>query len=63
MGTEGMDIKLMPPSIDRSDEWTEAILSCVGAIKTALPQGAIPTKETAETVRLLAEAAARLTFG
>ena len=60
MGTEGMDIKLMPPSID---EWTEAILSCVGAIKTALPQGAIPTKETAETVRLLAEAAARLTFG
>jgi len=49
--------------INRSEEWADAIYSCLGAINAALPEGSVPTKETAETVRMLAESAARLTFG
>lgn len=49
--------------INHSEEWVGAIYSCLNAIKAALPQGAAPSKEAAEAARLLAEAAARLTFG
>lgn len=49
--------------IDHSVEWTDAIYSCLGGIVNALSQGTAPTKETAETVHMLADAAARLTFG
>lgn len=49
--------------INHSGEWIGAIYACLNAIRDALPQGTVPTKEAAEAARLLAEAAAKLTFG